>query len=499
MDISSKELCKSLITSRSQNPSWLLLAARRAPLIISCLKPLFESKHDGIDFEMAEQRLAETLAEHANNDEFEIKGDDYGNLARKDLRDWIKRGLVVEREGKLIATDALQQVLQFIDGLSERTMTSTASRLSTVQREIENLEMLLNSDPESRIQHLRRKIEALEAELAQVREGKIEILEGNRAIEGIRDIHNLAVSLRADFRRVEDSYREADRELRHSIISEHSHRGTIVDKLLDSHDSLLQTPEGQVFHGFHEQLNRSDELDNMKNRLRNILKNPIAEKALTYQQRSELRWLVARLVSESAGVIKARARSESDVKGFLKTGIANEQHRVGQILNELLEVALDIPWEVMSVRRGPATLPPVGISIAGVPLIERLRFKWLDDDSPASLELSGNSIDLSDIGNEFWEAFDTLDRQELIRKTIQLLTDTGKPMSIAELSRHLPPTHDLETLAVWYGMAREVEAPILADKENLDVIDKNEKKIRFSIPKTELSADPLKSVNWETL
>src|SRR5690606_12546522 len=109
----------------------------------------------------------------------------------------------------------------------------------------------------------------------------------------------------------------------------------------------------RVFHGFHEQLNRSVELDSMKNRLRNILQNPATEKALNHQQRIELRWLVARLVSESAGVIKARARSERDVKGFLKTGIASEHHRVGQILNELLEVALDIPWESLSVRRAP--------------------------------------------------------------------------------------------------------------------------------------------------
>lgn len=499
MDISSKELCNSLIVSRHQNPSWQLLAARRAPLIISCLKPLFESKHDGIGFEEAEQHLAVILAEHANNDEFEIVGDDYGNLARKDLRDWIKRKLVVEREGKLIATDALQQVLLFIDGFNERIMTSTASRLSTVQREIENLEMHLNSDPESRGEHIKRKIEALEDELTQVQEGKVEVLEGNKAIEGIREVYNLAVSLRADFRRVEDSYRDADRQLRHSIISEHRHRGEIVDKLLDSHDSLLETPEGQVFHGFHEQLNRSVELDNMKSRLRNILKNPVTEKALTHQQMVDLRWLVARLVNESAGVIRARARSERDVKGFLKTGIASEHHRVGQILNELLEVALDIPWESSSVRRAPVSLPPIGIAVAGLPLIERLRFKWTDDDGPGVLELSNKSIDLNDIDSDFWEAFDTLDRQELIRNTIQLLSETGGVMSISDLSRHLVPTHDLETLAVWLGMAREAEVPIHTEHETLDVMDRNDKRLRFSVPKIELSAEPLKPVNWESL
>jgi hypothetical protein len=30
-----------------------------------------------------------------------------------------------------------------------------------------------------------------------------------------------------------------------------SHRGEIVDKLLDGHDHMRETPEGRVFHGFH--------------------------------------------------------------------------------------------------------------------------------------------------------------------------------------------------------------------------------------------------------
>lgn len=44
-------------------------------------------------------------------------------------------------------------------------MTSTASRLSTVQREIESLEADLNPDPKSRALQLRRKIADLEHDL----------------------------------------------------------------------------------------------------------------------------------------------------------------------------------------------------------------------------------------------------------------------------------------------------------------------------------------------
>ncbi|MEN1342134.1 DUF3375 family protein, partial [Pseudomonas aeruginosa] len=91
---------------------------------------------------------------------------------------------------------------------------------------------------------------------------------------GIREVYNLATSLRADFRRVEDSWREADRALRQSIISEQSHRGEIVDRLLDGQDALLNTPEGRVFESFQQQLRQSAELEVMRERLRTILRHP---------------------------------------------------------------------------------------------------------------------------------------------------------------------------------------------------------------------------------
>lgn len=497
MDTLSKNLCNTLINTRRQHPAWLLLASRRAPLIISCLKPLFESSNDGIPQEDAEQALAETLAEHANNDDFAINSDDYALQARRELRDWLRRELIIERQGKFFATDALQQALGFIDGLNERVMTSTASRLSIVQREIENLETQLNPDPASRARYIKQKIKTLEQELSRVARGEVDTLQGAKAIESIREIYNLATSLRADFRRVEDSYREADRRLRQSIISDQQHRGEVVDKLLDSHDHLLETTEGQVFHSFHEQLSQSVELDNMKQRLRNILIKPEAGKALNRRQQTDLRHLVPHLVSESAGVIRARARSEKDVKGFLKTGLAAEHHRVGQLLNEIFETALDIDWGRAATRNAPGPLPPIAVSAGNLPLAERLRFKIIDDDKEELLELTEQFGNIDDIDDDFWAAFDTLDHHALIKDTLTLLETHDRPMSIAEICEHLPPSHDLENLALWLSLAREAELPVSDKIEDIEVKDRDGQQLRFRIPKVELNKNALQSIDRE--
>lgn len=498
MDTSALDKSKRYIAARHQHPAWQLLASRRAPLVLGCLQSMFDLATDGVPMEDALQGLSEMLAAYANDEAYNIDPDNTPLQAGRELREWIKRGLVVEREDRLYATDALQNALGFVESLEGRIMTSTASRLSVVQREIENLEVGLNPSPASRIASLRRRIQGLERELADAEAGKVPVLDEAQAIEGIREVYSLATSLRADFRRVEDSWREADRELRQSIISEQYHRGEIVDRLLEGHETLLNTPEGRVFESFQQQLRQKIELDDMKERLRTILKHPAVSKALTRDQRRELQWLVMRLVKESLAVFQARSRSERDVKGFLKTGLAAEHHRVGNLLSEILNVALGLNWQRQAVRRTLTPLPPIAVAVNGLPLVERVRFKSIDDDARDELDLATGATDLEQMGEEFWAAFDGLDRQVVIEETLATLAQAGRPMSIAELAHALPPAHDLETLALWLEMARQAGIAIDDEQsEAFELVDTEQQCWRYRVPYTGLSHESLRAIDWE--
>ena len=498
MDTSAHQRTQQYVAARKQHPAWLLLASPRAPLVLGCLTSLFENTEDGIAEEDALQALSEMLADYASQDEYDIDPGNTRLLAGRELRQWIKRGLVIERAQRIYATDALSSAIQFVESLDNRIMTSTASRLLVVQREIENLEVGLNPNPASRKDAINRKIKALEAELADVEAGHIPVLSQDDAVERIREVYGLASGLRADFRRVEDSWREADRLLRQSIMSEKYHRGDIVDRLLEGQEALLNTPEGRVFDSFQQQLRQTVELDNMRMRLRGILSNPAAEKALNRTQQADLRWITLRLVKESQSVLQARSRSERDVKGFLKTGLAAEHHRVGNLLTEIMNVALEIDWASQKVRRSNAPLPPVGFTLGYVPVAERLRFKSLENESDDELDLSEKSTDFNDIDPEFWDALEGLDREAMIEDTLTLLASEGRPMTIAELVEKLPPVHDLETLALWLGMAREAGIDIQdINMQEVALVDEEQQQWLFRIPWVALSSEALDGIEWE--
>ena len=78
--------------------------------MLASLKALMEAHPNGVDFEDAVEQLTSVFADNANDSEFDLD-DDHPLAARKELRHWLKRGLIVERNGQLLATDALQRSL----------------------------------------------------------------------------------------------------------------------------------------------------------------------------------------------------------------------------------------------------------------------------------------------------------------------------------------------------------------------------------------------------
>lgn len=494
----SREIVQKYIALRRNHAAWLLLASPKSPLILASLKHLIETNPTGVDFEEAVERLAAAFADYANDSEFDL-GNDHPLEARREIRQWLKRGLIVERAGKILATDAFQRSLNFLESLEDQAMTSTASRLATVQRAIEILESQLSRNQNDREKSLQARIDLLTQELKSVRAGNFEVLEGSKAEEGIREVYQLAISLQNDFRRVEDSYREADRMLRQRIISENQNRGEIVDELLNGHAQLVQTVEGQVFESFYAQLVKSSELQEMKSRLRAILENVNTSRALARKQKAELQQLVPRLVQESERVIQARARSERDVRGFLKSGLADEQMRVGSLLQEIFQVALELDWQSQKLRRLNGPLPPIAISIANLPVIERLLSKQVGEDAEEDLKLDANEADPNAMDAEFWNAYHALNRTELFRQTLEHLRDTTRQPTIGELAQALPPSHDLETLAFWLAMARQSGIALDDATESIVLEDIAQQRTRFTIPTVKVSYNAVRDLKVESL
>ena len=180
----------------------------------------------------------------------------------------------------------------------------------------------------------------------------------------------------------------------------------------------------------------------------------------------------------------------------MKTGQAAENQRVGQLLNDILNQALQIDWRRQATRRSAAPLPPLSVSVANLPLIERLRAKSLEGDTAQELLLTTQYAQLADMDAEFWQAFEGLDTEALRAQTLALLEARGQPLTLAELAQTLPPgEHDLETLAQWLAWAGEGGGDAQAlDQQHIELQGADGRAWRFTVPRVEVSAEVVKGM-----
>lgn len=485
---------------RQSDEAWRLLAAKRAPLILACAEQLFQQMGKSVSLDDAVQLLAKSFEEFRNDASMEI-GEDVYALARQEWRNWLKRGLIVEKNHEVFATDALQKVIAFIKHLAEPSfMTSTASRLETVQAEIAKVFHALNPDQRQREALLEAQLSALQAELARVRQGEFHVLSDEEATEKIRNIYQLAMSLHNDFRRVEDSYRRMDAELRENIIREQYHRGEIVAELLTSHAQLIATPEGRVFQGFNRALQR-EELDHLKDNIRAVLEYPAANKSLTGKQRANFYYLTRQLQREANHVVHAKQRIERDVRGFIQTGLAAEHHRVGELLKQIFNVALDVDWQRASIREAACVLPPASVAVPKIPAASRLMVKEIRSDAAFAFVYEPVPADLAEVDSSLWQALDGLDRQEWYDKTKRALADAARPLTLAELVVVLPPPehYDMELIAMWLEMARFAKSVAGEKDETLTISHHGDDVWRFRVPLAHLATAHFENVDLDDI
>ena len=128
--------------------------------------------------------------------------------------------------------------------------------------------------------------------------------------------------------------------------------------------------------------------------------------------------------------------------------------------------------------------------------------RWSADAAAArrpSITIAERGSQLGEMGEDFWQAFQALDRAKLFEDTLATLRESGRPLTLGELSRALPPTHDLETLAYWLGMAREAGIVLGDEVEHIDLDDEEEGGFRFAVPATHLDFQTSQTLDADKL
>jgi uncharacterized protein DUF3375 len=242
---------------RRNNAAWRLLRADHAALVLGFLGRVFvEENVRSISAVELTARLEDEM--FALNER--LGEGTFPRAAKAYLDDWAQPDVGWLRkyyppgsdEVHFDATPAVERALSWVQSLQARSFVGTESRLNIVLELLRQMVYGAETDPDARLVELQARRDAIDAEIAKVRAGQVEVLDGAAQRDRYQQFVATARGLLADFREVEANFRALDRALREKITTWSGSKGDLLDEVVGSRHTIAESDQGRSFHAFYD-------------------------------------------------------------------------------------------------------------------------------------------------------------------------------------------------------------------------------------------------------
>lgn len=325
-------------------PAIRLLRSPQAPLILAFFHHTFK------------QRPRTTVPEGEMRDllqvflsELDADSTDSTSRAADMLADWrnaehgFLRRYYIEGSDEPVfeLTSGSEKALLWLESLRTVEFIGTESRLAEV---FDGLELLLrhaSGDVDERLRLLDEEKRRIEAETERVRStGKVEQYSAVMVNERLSRLVTTARELLSDFRAVEECFQHIAQDIAERQTQRDVTKGHVVGHMLDAHDKLASSPQGQSYYAFRELLlsaERQQRFDDAVSRVRQL---PQVDAAL--RNDSVLGQFLGRLLLEDDKVMASNQRVSTNLRRVLDATDLVERRQMLETIREIRAAALSV-------------------------------------------------------------------------------------------------------------------------------------------------------------
>lgn len=403
---------------RNRHTAWVLLSSRNAALVLSFLGRVFvDANASNLPANMLVNELDDEL--YALNER--LADDDgaprFPRLAKHYLDEWSgpeKRWLrrfypPDSDEPHYDLSPAVEKALAWVGDLRTRTFIGTESRLTTIFELLRQMVFGADDDPAARLADLQRRRAAIDAEIDRLEAGDISLADPVTQRDRYQQFGRTARELLADFRQVEENFRDLDRSLREQIALWEGSKGDLLDDLFSNRSGIAESDQGRSFRAFYDLLlssERQSELSDLLDRLHRIDTIPDLDQRLS---RVHYDWIDASERTQAT----VRRLSEQ-LRRFLDDKVWMENRRVFDLIHSVEKQALLLRDE----SDAPVTMALDDTAVTVVlpmerPLYRRTRTTGLDS---TSLDVGVGDLDHASLFEQLH-----VDRDVLVRTVLEQL------------------------------------------------------------------------------
>ncbi|HXT12310.1 MAG TPA: DUF3375 domain-containing protein [Candidatus Angelobacter sp.] len=425
-------------------PTLRLLRAQNAPMLLGFLHQTFKREHKvaipegqlkaGLNAYLDELREKDPLA--------------YPKTAAEYLADWCDEGHGFLRryygndanEPLFELTTGSEKALFWLDSLQEARFVGTESRLESIFTGLNEILKYASADPDERIRRLQNEADEIRAEIDRIRAtGAVTSFSPVQINERYAQVLATARELLSDFRQVEENFKRIAREIAERQTQPGVTKGAIVGHLLDSHDALRESEQGQSFFAFWNLLLSLDRQQQFQEQVEQV----VGLAALSSDHRGDqlLRRLISHLLRQGEKVVESHQRMSTNLRRVLDTAHLNERRQVGELLQAIRNAALKL-------RDAP---PADGdfFNIEDFPDVfsAMSRPLW---QAPASVSLTGKiENDEDEIGFDELRRFRNLPQIRLdeLRRNVATCLEREPTVTLQQVLDFFPPRHGMMEVA----------------------------------------------------
>lgn len=428
-----------------------ILRAEHFPLIMSFFHLVFKQQ-DRIFYQ--QQDLRNILSDYIYS--LEAQGiNDYKNAPLDYLQQWAKQGYLrryydVGDEPVYELTPATENALKWLEDLNKQQFVGTHSRLLQL---FALLKQLVNktASPFERVKELEENRKKLDKEIEDAKKGIYEKTDDTRLREDYLLAEETAKRLLADFRQVEQNFRELDKDTRQAIIKSSLTKGKLLDDIFSKQDFLWSTDQGKSFKAFWEFLmsrNMQEELELLITKVNEL---PAIQKIKSDTTIDRLKTNLVEAgdkVNRTNDGLLEQLRKFVEQKSLLESKrILNSIDRIESLLLELKDtIGTDFPLLMIDglfkptfIMERPLFRPPVKI------LFQDTEIKEGESDAETDALYEQFFIDI-----------------ELLKANIRTLLKNKPHVSLEEVFIHYKPVK---------GIAEVLGYMQIASRENKHLID----------------------------
>ncbi|GIK82543.1 MAG: hypothetical protein BroJett024_36480 [Alphaproteobacteria bacterium] len=464
----------TLNAQRSRHPAWRLLCAEHAPLIVSFLHKAFIEPNVRT---LSQPELVSRLDDALYGLQKELGADAFPRSAQAYLDDWASddRGWLRKYypgqsdEPHFDITPATEKAIEWLAGLGERRFVGTESRLLTVFELLRALVEGADSHPVRRIGRLEQRRAEIDAEIARIQAGRIDVLGATGIKERFLQMAATARGLLADFREVEQNFRQLDRAVRERIATWDGGKSGLLEAIFQERDAIADSDQGRSFRAFWDFLMSPARQEELTQLLAAALElEPVKD---LEPDRRILRvhydWLEAGDATQ-----RTVARLSEQLRRYLDDQVWLENRRIMHLIRNIEHTALELrerpPVGFVMELNEPApeiALPMERLMFA--PPLATLVQDQLPDEPQA--EVPADAL----FGHDY---VDKVKLEANIRRALQ----TRSQVSLSELIDEWPIEQGLAELVAYLGLAAEDDFAHIDDtrRETLQWIDKATKSVR---------------------